>query len=828
MNDGLQSILKRMVPLALLCGLLLGQAAQAVQTFADEDRSAELVNQPVQQRYQFNSPTTVTYDKSTMGGAPSAVRVYVADMGNDRVVVLDLDGRKTGVLDAADTLLASDSPAASVPPIMAPLGIAFLSKNEALDARLAGLYVNDVGSHRIHFFRPDASDPDKFFYVTSFGSHGSGGGLDLAVPRNMVVTPQGWVYVSDEFNSRIKGFRLNPDAAYAVTPVTTLGWQDADGHYVPTGPIVPGVDKDFGADSDNYTSYAGQPEKVAGFRIPQGMTYWRSPAGTHMYLYVCDNGGNRIKIFEINQASGALTLLDMLGRYRSEGAVRHLKRPRGVRTDRDGNLYVADTYNGQILKFPNLNAGLGSVSYRSSAAADAAPSWTYGHLGIKQIEQRLPNTALTEDAAFQLPNDVVPLELPDGSPYRESIWAWGFFQRDVPVLLVSDPGNHRIKKCWANQRGTMILRCSVSAGLGVASNEFWGYPRTLNGQVHAISAMTYLQGSKRLLVSDTPNTRVNMYSTSGAYLGKFGGGDMHYGVTGISAFAAGGGEEVAVVIAADTGLPFPATGDSSLRIYRADGSLHHIFSLGSRSAGRGAPKISFLGFNFPVGLHVRPEAAANRYAVYLTTFGNYVWKFTYNRGAGSLSYAWAAGGPDTSKGNDLAGGPDAPWQLGPNFYKQGAPGTFDTIQGILALGQRVYAVDRRNQRIQALDPATGQRIGQIGRGGGTYDHGGTIVGDEFFLAEGIGFDSASQRLLVGDGFNMVAKAFANPDQAPAVGPEQRIAPDFLGYWLNPALGTRPGGLFATQQAITGDGKVFVSSLISCRITVFDWSELTAP
>ena len=820
----LQSSVKGVLSGVLLSGLALVQTAQAVQTFADEDRSAELTSQPVHQRYQFNSPTTVTYDKNSIAAGAAGARVYVADMGNDRVVVLNLNGQKIGLLDAADTLLAADSPAAAVVPIKAPLGIAFLSANEALDSRLAGLYVNDVGSHQIHFFRPDAADADKFYYVTSFGVKGAGAGLELNVPRNMVVTPQGWVYVSDEFNNRVKGFRLNPDAAYAVTYLNTSGAVDGSGLYVPSGPVVPGVDKDYGTDSSNYSSYAGQPDKVAGFRIPQGMTYWRSPSGTHTYLYVCDNGNNRIKIFEVNQSSGAISLVDIIGRYTASGSARHLKRPRGVRTDKAGNLYVADSYNGQILKFANLSSALGTVSYRASGSADAAAAWTYGRLGIQQIELRSPASAATEDAAFQLPNDAVPVEKADGTPYVESIWSGGIFYSNLPVILVSDPGNHRIKKCWAASGGGSIVRCSVSAGVGgVASNEFWGYPRTLTGQVHAISAMTYLQGSSRLLVSDTPNTRINMYSATGTYLGKFGGGDINYGVTGISAFPVSAGEEVAVVTAADTSLPLPYTGDSSLRIYKADGTLRYTFNLGYRTTGLAKPKISFLNANFPVGLHVKPEAGADQFSVYLTSFGEYAWKFSYNRALGTLSYVWAAGGPDASKGTDVGSN----WALGVNFYKQGAAGTFDTIQGILALNKRVYAVDRRNQRIHALDPATGALLGKIGKGGGTYDHNGSIVADEFFLPEGLGYDSTLQRLLVGDGFNMVAKSFTNPDLV-TPNANGQIVPTFNGYWLNPLLGTRPGGLFATQQAISGGGKLYVSSLISCRVTIFDWSELTPP
>ncbi|MCP1711737.1 acyl-CoA synthetase (AMP-forming)/AMP-acid ligase II [Kerstersia gyiorum] len=236
--------------------LLPGLPAHAFQTFADEDRSADLLGESAHQRYQFNTPTTVTYDPDTLGSNPAEARIYVADMGNHRIQVLDLSGRSIGTLDDADTLLASDSPASSVPGIQAPLGIAFLSRSEAEDERLAGLYVNDVGRHQILFFRTVADNADTFQYVTAFGTPGSGAGDALQMPRNVVITPQGYMVVSDEFNHRIKVFRLDPDQGYQATLLQTLGWQDASGHPAGAGPIIRGTDRDYGAPSSNYDDYA--------------------------------------------------------------------------------------------------------------------------------------------------------------------------------------------------------------------------------------------------------------------------------------------------------------------------------------------------------------------------------------------------------------------------------------------------------------------------------------------------------------------------------------------------------------------------------------------
>ncbi len=817
--------IRRLLFGVLFSALLAGfpALAPAFITFADEDRSAELASEPVHQRYQFNTPTTVTYDMDTLGTNPANVRVYVADMGNHEIQVLNLNGQRIGALNDSTQSLAADSPHASVPEIRAPLGIAFLSESEADDNRLAGLYVNDVGLHQIHYYRTVSGNPNAFEYVTSIGTKGTGGGDELKLPRNMVITPQGFIYVSDEFNHRIKAFRIDPDLAYQVTLVQTLGWQQG-GSYVPAGPIIRGVDKNYGSNSTHYDDYASDPDKRDGFRIPQGVTYYRDVQTGQTYVYVADNGSNRVKIYAVDTGTGQLSLLDMIGRFRNAGgSADHLKRPRGLRTDAAGNLYIADTYNGRIIKLPNI-AGSGdphAVKYRSSGSADAQATWVYGRLGIHQIEMRTPATAGTEDAAFQLPNDLVPLVRADGSIYRENIWAWGVYYTNARVHLVSDTGNHRIKKCWSSSSGQTLLRCSVSAGVGGQSNhEFWGHPRTLQGQLHAVSGMAYFEDSNRLLVSDTPNTRINIYDHSGNYLGRFPGTNISYGVMGINAFTDGGfGESVAVLVAADATLPWPYTGDSSLRVYSANGTLRHIFNLTYRTTGLAVPRIAFTNSNFPMAVSVRSETS-RQHQVYLTSFGGYAWRFNYNASNGTLTGAWYSGGPDAAKGDDLG----SDWSLGAAFFDQGAAGTFDQIHDVLALDDRVYVVDRRNQRVQALNPSNGALLGQMGQGGGTYDHPDGLDPEQFFLPVGLAYDAGQDAVIVGDSFNMVARAWSNPDGAPVAG-DGSITPAYQGHWLDPDLGTRPGGLFAAEHVETGGGAVFVYSLISNRITRFQWSEI---
>lgn len=827
--------MKRALVTAVGVGLIavtgLGTAATAdpappagVLAFADDDRSSSLAGEVPHQRYQFSSPTTVTYDRDTMTGAASAARVYVADVGNHQVRVLDLTGRQIGLLEADGATLDPSSPHGYVPTITAPLGIAYLSKSEADDDRLAGLYVNDVGTHRVHFFRTDQADPDAFRYVTSIGRPGHGGGQDLKMPRNLTVLPDGLLYISDEFNHRVKGFRLDP-TTWQVSLVETAGATDGTGRHIGAGPILPGHDKDWGVDSPNYDDYDGAPEKVDGFRIPQGQTYYRT--GTRTFLYVADNGNNRVKIFEV-AANGSLTLIDILGRFVADGSADHLKRPRGVRVDSAGNLFIADTYGGRILRFDNLSGSGAAPTYRPSKSADASARWAYGKLGLHQVEMRSPGTAALEDEAMQLPNDAVPLLRADGSRYTEDVLAWGTWYEDAPVVLVSDTGNHRIKKCWEGPSGTTILRCSISDGVGTATDhEFWGHPRVLPGQLHYASALVELpaQGTTpaTILVSDTPNSVIHNYSREGALLGNFTGSQLTWGVTGLASFRTGAGGDdrrVAALVASDATLPWPYTGDSSLRLYTGGGSLATTFNLTYRTGGRSQPAISFLGDNMPVAVDVVAEGST-KLAVFVTTSADYLWRFTYDRSAGTLAANWAVGGRDNTKGQDS----QDTWDLGANFYAQGSAGTFDQVQDVAVGGGRVYAVDRRNQRINVFRADTGAYVGRIGAGGGTYDHPDSITSDGLFLPHGIDIDPATGKLLVGDGFNFVVRRYADPT---GLGPDAsgQIRPEFEGYWLNPSLGTLDGGLFATQHVLASGGYTFTDSLISNRVTRFTTTSMT--
>lgn len=108
-----------------------------------------------------------------------------------------------------------------------------------------------------------------------------------------------------------------------------------------------------------------------------------------------------------------------------------------------------------------------------------------------------------------------------------------------------------------------------------------------------------------------------------------------------------------------------------------------------------------------------------------------------------------------------------------------------------------------------------------------YDHSSTLSEDEFFLPHGVHLNEQAETLLIGDGFNFVARSFSDPSGV-APDPSGRISPEFSGYWLDPDLGTRDGGLFATQHVLQVGDHVYMDSLISNRITRFDADSFNTP
>jgi len=180
------------------------------------------------------------------------------------------------------------------------------------------------------------------------------------------------------------------------------------------------------------------------------------------YVYVADTGNNRIQQF------------DLLGTYtgqigsstpNSGSGTGQFNQPYGVAVDTNGNIYVADTYNNRIQTF--TSSGVYIMLWGSSS----------------------PNSGSGEGQFSQ--------------PYGVAVDANLY-------VYVADTGNNRIQKFTSS---------------GVYSTQ-WGFyaPSEGNGNGEFYNPEgVAVDNNGNIYVSDTYNSRIQKFTSAGAYLTQWGG-----------------------------------------------------------------------------------------------------------------------------------------------------------------------------------------------------------------------------------------------------------------------------------------------------------------
>jgi DNA-binding beta-propeller fold protein YncE len=229
--------------------------------------------------------------------------VYVADAAARRVVIYDASGKYLRELGGGDTFTR-------------PTGV-------AVDAAATRLYVVDTGgvtrdTHRVRVFELPSGR-----HLHDIGKRGSGQG-ELNLPTDVVVAPDGGVYVVDSANFRVQMF-------------------DSDGRFV----------RVFGTIGRRSGQFA-RPKEIA---IDGGGN-----------LYIVDAAFGNFQIFD---AEGRL-LLDVGSRGTADAPAKYML-PAGIAVDEDGRVYVVDQFFRKVDVY--RPAGLGAKEgYSSAGAAQRAPA----------------------------------------------------------------------------------------------------------------------------------------------------------------------------------------------------------------------------------------------------------------------------------------------------------------------------------------------------------------------------------------------------------------------------------------------------------------------
>ncbi|MBU6401722.1 MAG: hypothetical protein KGS61_15500, partial [Verrucomicrobia bacterium] len=306
----------------------------------------------------LSNPSAVTTDPSG--------NLFIADMGNDRIRQVSLDGSIVTVAGGG-TSLPGDGGAATAARLAFPSGV-------AVDTN-GNLFIADTGNQRIRQVSPDGTittvaGNGRASYV---GDGGAATNASLQYPNGVAVDGSGNLFIADTGNHRIR----EVDAAGLIRTVAgngRIGYSGDGGAATnaslsnPASVAVDGLGNLFIADGFNNrirrVDTNGVISTVAGsgkpgysgdggaatnatLNSPQGIVV--DPRGN---LFVADSLNYRIRKIGTN---GLLTTVAGNGHfgYGGDGGSATsaiLTDPFGVGMDASGNLLIADTFNNRIRK----------------------------------------------------------------------------------------------------------------------------------------------------------------------------------------------------------------------------------------------------------------------------------------------------------------------------------------------------------------------------------------------------------------------------------------------------------------------------------------------
>ena len=374
---------------------------------------------------EFNRPEGVAVD--------SAGNIYAADTFNHRVEKLSAGGK---------FLTAWGSPGLNP-------GQMFFPSSLAVDAS-GNVYVADF-YNRVQKFSPSKQ------LLAVFSDLGSAG--TFKHPQGITIGPDGNLYVSDTDNARI--VKMSTDGV----PLATYGTAGAGPGQL-NQPIGVAVDKQgsiFVADSSNarieridpstnaVTTWGLPGTKRGSFLLPTGVAV--SPSGT---VFVADKGNSRVQRFT---SSGKLK--GIWGKYATVATV--LGEPEGIAVDSKGLVYVSDALNDRIQQRAPSGRVLAVLGYHGFAAQEkgnALGQFYYPH-GIAIDRQGAIYVADTFNSRVQILAPRGPIgQLGAHAKGRHALkYPWGLAVDSAGTVYVADTGSERIvvfskKGKWLRAFGT--------------------------------------------------------------------------------------------------------------------------------------------------------------------------------------------------------------------------------------------------------------------------------------------------------------------------------------------------------------------------------------
>ena len=456
---------------------------------------------------QFNQP---------QGVAVSSSAVYVADTGNNRVEMLDLNGNylasfATGLLGPEGVTLAGDGTVWVADTqnsrllhlsadLSTDLGNGFGSQGSAsnqffqphsLAVHGNTLYVADTYNDRVQeFWLGNLVSPA----IAYSGQIYNAGGVAPLYPAAGVADGSGNRYVADSGGSRI----VKIDAGGNQTTVSTavndpraIAW-DPDGVHLWIANTSSSQVLEMGTDGTVVHTFGSTGSGAGKLKTPYGI------ADDATGIYVADT--YNMRVVKLDRTTGA----QLWAQTTCGGTA--LKRPRGLTIGSDGNLYVADTDNSRIVVLdPTAGTCLTTFGSKGSANGSFSSPWTLlsdGAGGLWVADAMNYRVQHVSDAgAF------ISTIGSAGTNSGQFLAPHGLFM-DGSLLDVADPYENEIQ------------RFSISAG-ALTFNSIVGGVRAATGGFNQPFAAAY-GPSGELYVVDWFNDRIEKFNPDGSFALQWG------------------------------------------------------------------------------------------------------------------------------------------------------------------------------------------------------------------------------------------------------------------------------------------------------------------